>query len=125
MRLRRAAPLALLAALGGTLAQRSPTAEVSLRPSFGGALLQGRMTVPGADALTGVWSSQGRARLLRCAPRCVVVSSVPLQGSLLVNGDTSYRVALGGTFRTGQRVQLTLQFRGAPLLNVNATVARP
>ncbi|WP_102127055.1 hypothetical protein [Deinococcus planocerae] len=123
--MRRALPLALLAALGAGLAARSPTAEVTLRPAFAGAVLEGRVTAAGADELSGVWSPQGRARLLRCAPLCVAVSSIPVQGTLLVNGDTPYRVALGGSFPPGQRVKLTLQFRGAGLLNVDAAVRRP
>lgn len=95
--MRRAGLLALLAALGVGLAARAHTAELALRPAFAGAVLEGRITAAGADELTGVWSPQGRARLLRCAPRCMTVSAIPLQGTLLVNGDTPYRVALGAT----------------------------
>lgn len=123
--MRRVGFLALLAALGVGLAARAHTAELALRPAFAGAVLEGRVTAAGGGELTGVWSPQGRARLLRCAPLCVTVPSIPLQGTLLVNGNTPYRVALGGTFAPGQRVKLTLQFRGAELLNVDAPVRRP
>lgn len=121
----RALLMTALTVLGAALAARQPSAELSLHPSFGGAVLEGRVTVGGADELTGVWSSGGRTRLLRCAPRCQTVESIPVQGTLMVNADTLYRVAVAGEFRTGQRVKLALRFRHTPLLNVDATVARP
>ena len=53
------------------------------------------------------------------------MESIPVQGSLTVNADTPYRVAVAGDFRSGQRVKLALRFRAAPLLNVDAAVTRP
>lgn len=120
--LRTALPLTVL---GVALAARLPSAELGLRPSFGGAVLEGRITAGSADELTGVWSSGGRTRLLKCMPRCQTVEAIAIQGTLMVNADTPYRVAVAGDFRTGQRVKLALRFRTAPLLNVDATVIRP
>lgn len=116
--------LGLLAALlGGVLALRTPTADLSLRASFGGAVLQGRITAGAADELSGIWSGSGRARLLRCTPRCETVAAIPVPGTLRVGPDTPYRVALAGEFRPGQRVGLALRFRQSQLLNVEAVVA--
>jgi hypothetical protein len=114
-----------LTVLGVALAARLPSAELSLRPSFGGAVLEGRITAGSADELTGVWSSGGRTRLLRCMPRCQTVGAIPVQGTLMINADTPYRVAVAGEFRSGQRVKLALRFRSAPLLNMDATVVHP
>lgn len=124
-RMRWAGPAALLALLGAALAARLPAAQVGLRPSFGGAVLEGRILARVDDELTGVWSGQGRARLLKCTPRCEGVSTIPVPGSLLVNADTPYRIAVAGEFRAGQHVKITLRFRDMQLLNVDATVARP
>ncbi len=122
--MRRAGLAALVTVLGAGLAARTPSAEVSLRPSFAGAVLEGRILAGASDELTGVWSGGGHARLLRCMPRCVTVSSVPVPGTLLVGTSTPYRVAVSGEFRAGQRVKLALRFRSLSVLNVDATVAR-
>lgn len=124
MSLRRGGVL-LLAGLGIALAARPPAADLGLRPAFGGAVLQGRVTVAGGDALTGVWSGAGRARLLRCTPRCETVESIPVPGILPLGEGTAYRVVLAGDFRPGQRVRLSLRFRQAPLLNIEAAMLRP
>ena len=121
--MRRAALLGLTV-LGMALAARAPSAQVGLRPSFGGAVLEGRIVAGAADELTGVWSAGGRARLLRCTPRCTAVQAVPVAGTLLVGTGTPYRVAVSGEFRAGQRVKLALRFRNMQVLNVDATVAR-
>lgn len=121
----RLAGTLLLAGLGLALAARLPAADLGLRPAFGGAVLQGRVTVAGSDALTGVWSGAGRARLLRCTPRCETVESIPVPGTLLLGEGTLYRVVLAGDFRPGQRIRLALRFRQAPLLNTEAAMLRP
>ncbi|EYB67504.1 hypothetical protein DEIPH_ctg040orf0079 [Deinococcus phoenicis] len=128
--MRRAALAALLTGpgllmVGAALAARTPVAEVALRPSFGGAVLEGRVTAGADDELTGVWSSGGRARLLKCAPRCEAVQTIPVSGTLLMNAGTLYRVAVGGEFRAGQRVRLALRFSNMQVLNVDAAVSRP
>lgn len=100
------------------------SASLNLKLTHGGAIVQGRVTVPREDELTGVWSSIGRARLLRCAPRCQVVSGVPVQGSLLLGSDSGYRVVLGGKLVAGQKVSLVLRLRGGLIMNVSAPVGR-
>lgn len=117
--------LMLLLLLGSALALQLPNAALSLRPSFAGAVLEGRITSARADELLGVWSGAGRARLLKCTPRCMVVDAIPVSGTVLMNADSAYRVALGGSFKTGQKLILVLKFRDQKILNVNATVARP
>ncbi|MBB5235099.1 hypothetical protein [Deinococcus budaensis] len=114
----------LLGLLGAAEALRTPSADLSLRASFGGAVLQGRVTAGADDELSGIWSGSGRARLLRCTPRCEAVAAIPVTGTLRLGADTPYRVALAGEFRAGQRVGLVLRFRQS-LLNVEAVVARP
>lgn len=123
--MRRAGLAALLAVVGGALAARAPSAQLSLRPSFGGAVLEGRIVAGPGDELTGVWSEGGRARLLKCSPRCAVVPTIPVTGTLLVGTGTPYRVAVSGAFRTGQRVKLALRFKDMQVLNVDAVVSRP
>ncbi|WP_019586868.1 hypothetical protein [Deinococcus apachensis] len=123
--MRRAGLAALLTLLGATLAARAPSAQLSLRPSFGGAVLEGRIVAGPGDELTGVWSEGGHARLLKCSPRCAVVPAVPVPGTLLVGTGTPYRVVVSGAFRTGQRVKLALRFRDMQILNVDAVVIRP
>ncbi|GGM15666.1 hypothetical protein [Deinococcus aerophilus] len=100
------------------------SAALSLSPTYGGALVTGRVRVPRNNELTGVWSSVGRARLMKCTPRCGVVSAVPIQGSVILSSDSGYRVVLGGKFRTGQKVSLVLRFREGTVVNVMATVGR-
>ncbi|UQN05846.1 hypothetical protein [Deinococcus sp. QL22] len=116
--------LMLVLLMGLALALQLPNATLSLRPSFAGAVLEGRITSARADELLGVWSGAGRGRLLKCAPRCTVVSTIPVSGTVLVNAHSAYRVALGGSFKPGQKLILVLKFRDQKVLNVNATVAR-
>ena len=119
MKLARLLPLLL----GTALAARAPTAQVNLQPAFGGAILVGRVSA--TDTLTGVWSPQGRARLLRCQPRCTTVQTVPVSGVLLLGQETPYRVVVSGDFRPGQRLKLALRFTDMQVLNVSATVHGP
>lgn len=100
------------------------SASLNVKLTHGGAIVQGRVTVPKEDELIGLWSSVGRARLLRCAPRCQVVGSIPVQGSLLLNSDSGYRVVLGGKLTAGQKVSLVMRLRGGLILNVTAPVGR-
>ncbi|WP_245745302.1 hypothetical protein [Deinococcus reticulitermitis] len=124
--MRRALTLAaLLTGLGAVPSGgASPAQGLELRLSYGGAVARGQISLGRADALTGVWSSVGRARLLRCAPRCVTVKDLPFNGLLALSESAGYRVALGGEFRAGQRVALTLRFRSGEVLNLSARVAR-
>jgi hypothetical protein len=110
--------------MGSALALQLPNATLTLRPSFAGAVLEGRITSAREDELLGVWSGAGRGRLLKCTPRCMVVSTIPVSGTMLMNADSAYRVALGGSFKPGQKLILVLKFRDQKILNVNATVAR-
>lgn len=117
--------LALAAALlSGAGAAPAPTAPMKLQLTEGGALLVGRLNLSRVDEVTGVWSGQGHARLLRCAPRCVSVQSLPLERTLQLGPDATYRIVLGGRFRPGQKVSLVLRLRHTPVLNVVATVVR-
>lgn len=126
---RPACALALAGLLLGGLeaapgAALSPGTEFELRLSYGGAVAHGQLALGREDALTGVWSSLGRARLLRCSPRCVTVGALPFSGGLTLGQGAAYRVALGGEFRVGQRVALTLRFRSGQVLNLSARVTR-
>lgn len=98
--------------------------ELELRLSYGGAVAQGQLALGREDALTGIWSSVGRARLLRCSPRCVTVQDLPFSGLLNLGPGSGYRVALGGEFRLGQKVALTLRFRSGEVLTLSARVSR-
>lgn len=118
---RRALGLTLLALCGWSGAQ-GPEANLSLDPVHGGLILSGQLMTSRADDLTGVWGPSGRARLMKCSPRCTVVDSVPLPRTLLLSGDTEYRVVLAGKFVTDQKVMLVLRFRGGQILNTTATV---
>ena len=124
MKLRTAVLAALL--LSGAAAQTIPglSADLKLTPSYGGALLVGRVSASSADELMGVWSSLGRARLMKCAPRCEVVKAVPITGSLILSGSSGYRVVLGGSFKTGQKVSIVLRLRQGAVLNQTAVMGR-
>jgi hypothetical protein len=125
MRLKGAVLTALLLVPGAAAQNPSGlSADLKLTPSYGGALLTGRIRAPKSDELMGVWSSLGRARMMKCAPRCEVVQSLPISGSLILSGSSSYRVVLGGTFKLGQKVSVVLRFRQGVVLNVIATVSR-
>ncbi|MDB5046164.1 MAG: hypothetical protein JWQ08_2214 [Deinococcus sp.] len=116
--------LMVIMLLGSALALQLPSATLGLRPSFAGAILEGRISSARDDELLGVWSGGGRARLLKCTPRCMAVPSIPVSGTVVLNADSAYRVALGGSFKSGQKLVLVLKFRDQKILNVNATVAR-
>ncbi|GGS13013.1 hypothetical protein [Deinococcus knuensis] len=121
---RRMASLALSLAVTVNLSGvQAATRPLTLKPTHGGALLIGTLSVPRADELTGVWSSVGRARLMRCLPNCEVVKAVPVPGSLNLNDASAYRVVLGGTFKAGQKISLVLRYRNAQIVNLTATVA--
>ncbi len=122
----KGAVLAALLLLPGAAAQNPPgmSADLKLTPSYGGALLIGRIKASKADELMGVWSSLGRARLMKCAPRCEVVRAVPISGSVILSGNSGYRVVLGGDFKVGQKVSVVLRLRQGVVMNVMATVSR-
>ena len=122
----RGVVLASLLLWSGAAAQNpsGPGADLKLTPSYGGALLTGRIHVSRTDELMGVWSSLGRARLMKCAPRCQVVKTMPINGSVILSGNSGYRVVLGGTFRPGQKVSVVLRFRQGVVLNQTAIVSR-
>lgn len=105
-------------------AEARPIASLSLRSSYGGAVLEGRMTSNKADTLVRVTSSMGKGRLLKCSPRCSIISTIPISGSLALGSQTSYRIALGGHFRVGQKVNLYLHFKKQGVISVQATVIR-
>ncbi|AWN23848.1 hypothetical protein DKM44_11925 [Deinococcus irradiatisoli] len=116
-----AAGLLITSLLSGALG--APVAETaSLRPTFGGVLLEAHLLPGSSSSLTGVWSDAGHAKLLRCAPRCQVVSEIPLSGPLTISQSSAYRVVLGGTFKPGKRVKVLLRFGQAELVAVEATV---
>ncbi len=122
----RAAVLAALLLLPGAAAQNPAglSADLKLTPSYGGALLTGRINASRPDDLMGVWSSLGRARLMKCTPRCEVVKAVPISGNLILSGNSGYRVVLGGNFKVGQKVSIVLRFRQGVILNQTAIVDR-
>lgn len=127
--MRRLAPLLLAALLGTSVlapaqAQTAASATLSLRVTPTGVLVQGRVTAPGNDELTGLWSSAGRARLLRCAPRCAVVQGLPIASTLTLGPDSTYRIVLGGKLRAGQRLSLVLRLRSGKILNTSAAATR-
>lgn len=122
----KAAALAVFLLFPGASAQNPAglSADLKLMPSYGGALLTGRIGASKPDELLGVWSSLGRARLMKCAPRCEVVASVPITGNLVLSGGSGYRVVLGGNFKPGQKVSVVLRFRQGVVLNTAAIVNR-
>ncbi|MFC6591297.1 hypothetical protein ACFP81_04210 [Deinococcus lacus] len=111
---------ALLAATAA--ASASGAAQLSVKPSYGGGLVIGSIRAGAATQLAGVWSPTGRARLLRCQPRCEAVSSIPVHGTLLLTEKSAYRVVLGGTLQPGTVLPLTLRLSNGQLLNVTARV---
>lgn len=117
----------LLAGLAGTgAAQITPSAgaSLSLKPTYNGALVVGRVYVARSDELTGVWSSLGKVRLLKCMPRCEVVKSIPLKGNLVLSSDSGYRIVVGGDFTAGEKLSLVLRFRQGLIMNTTAAVPR-
>ncbi|MBZ9714556.1 hypothetical protein [Deinococcus multiflagellatus] len=118
------AALAALLCVGTAPSAQALSPTLTLKLTHGGALLSGALRVARADELTGVWSSVGRARMLRCTPRCEVVEMLPVPGVLNLGTGSSYRVVLGGTFKVGQKVSLVLRYRNTQITNLMATVAR-
>ncbi|WP_225429823.1 hypothetical protein [Deinococcus detaillensis] len=123
---RRGRPLWLACGLAGLLSAgvlAAPSAETAtLRPTFGGVLLEAHLLPGSAQSLTGVWSDTGHAKLLRCTPSCQVVKEIPLTGPLTVSQSSPYRVVLGGTFKVGKRVKVLLRFGQSDLIAVEALV---
>lgn len=103
---------------GDALPKRSSlSAELSLRMSVGGALLQGTIKSSRSDQIIGILNARARTRLMRCSPRCVVIKNIPITRTLLLNSRSLYRIVLGGNYRAGQRVNLIIRFRsGAALM---------
>lgn len=122
MKLRILLCSALLAA--APLAQASTPPPLTLKLMHEGVMLIGTLKLARNDQLLGVWSSVGRARLLRCEPRCKVVTSIPMPGTLTLGTDARARVVLGGTFKVGQRVGLVFRLKNAQIVSVQATVTR-
>ncbi len=113
----------LLGGLLGSWSVAAPSADsATLRPTFGGVLLEAHLLPGSAPSLTGVWSDAGHAKLLRCAPRCQVVKEIPLSGPLTISQTSAYRVVLGGTFKPGKRIKVLLRFGQTDLIAVDATV---
>jgi hypothetical protein len=122
-RLGRAVIAGLLAAtLTGPASAAPSVGAATLRPTFGGVLLEAHLLPRGNTSLTGVWADSGHARLMKCAPRCQVIPAIPLGSPLTVSQDSTYRVVLGGTFKPGQRVKVLLRFDQATLITVEAAV---
>lgn len=118
---RRALLCTLLLAWGRGEAQGA-SASLALETVQGGLLVTGKVTAPKDLDLTGVWGPWGRARLMRCAPRCEVITRIPAPRPLLLGRETEYRVVLSGKPTTGQKVALVLRFAGGQILNTTATV---
>ncbi|WP_135228739.1 hypothetical protein [Deinococcus fonticola] len=112
----------LLASLA--MAAPVPAAKLTLRPSYGGAVIDGRVYVPTPDTLVGAWSAVGAARLMRCSPICEVVSSLPMKNTTVLGSESTYRIALGGQFIRGQRIAVSLRFRSGRVLVTTAVVNR-
>jgi len=113
----------LLGSLLGSWSVAAPSADsATLRPTFGGVLLEAHLLPGNAPSLTGVWSDAGHAKLLRCAPRCQVVKEIPLSGPLTISQTSAYRVVLGGTFKPGKRIKVLLRFGQTDLIAVDAMV---
>jgi len=114
---------ALLSLSSGSV-QASVPQGMTLKLMHEGVQLVGTLKIARTDELLGVWSSAGRARLLRCEPRCKVVTSIPMPGTLTLGTDARARVVLGGTFKVGQRVGLVFRLKNAQIVSVQATVTR-
>lgn len=115
----------LLPALSGGHAQAPLVRGAWLKPTVGGLLLETTLSARtrGEDTLLGVWAAGSKVNLLKCAPRCQVVKSVPVTGEMVFGPKTMYRIVLGGRFQPGQKVGLMLSFRSG-LAPVEAVVSR-
>ncbi|MFC4452971.1 hypothetical protein [Deinococcus sonorensis] len=94
----------------------------ALAHTFGGVLLQASFLPRGRDNLTGVWYEGGHAKLMRCSPRCEVIKKVPLEGPLMIGQDSTYRVVMAGSFRSGQRLKVMLRFDDLQLVTLTVPV---
>ena len=104
---------------------RPPLVEAhTLTQTYGGVLLEASFQPRGRDRLSGAWYDGGRARLLRCAPHCQVVQSIPLNGPLMTGQSSLYRVVLAGRFRSGQHLKLVMRFENLQLVTANVGVGR-
>lgn len=118
--------LLLGCAVSGSVGQaaQAPAAKLTLRPSYGGAVVDGRVFVPTSDTLVSAWSGVGFARLMKCSPVCRVVPSIPMKNTAILGSESTYRIALGGQFIRGQKVAVTLRFRSGRVLVTTAVVNR-
>ncbi|GGR81427.1 hypothetical protein [Deinococcus sedimenti] len=105
-------------------AQASTPQPLTLKLMHEGVMLVGTLKLARTDELLGVWSSAGRTRLLRCEPRCKVVQSLPVPGTLSLGPAGRARVVLGGSFKVGQRVGLVFRLKNAQIVSVQAVVTR-
>ncbi|GGN27686.1 hypothetical protein [Deinococcus daejeonensis] len=105
-------------------AQANSPQPITLKLLREGVLVSGTLKLARSDELLGVWSSSGRARLMRCEPRCKVVPSLAVPGLLTLGPDARARVVLGGTFKVGQRVGLVFRLKNSQILSVQAVVTR-
>ncbi len=111
----RAAPLllaALLLCASVADAQRVPSlSSMVLRPTLGGVVIETIITPRGgSDVLRGVWSAGARSKLLDCTSRCRVVQNINLKGPMRLDGQSRYRIVLGGTFNQVRKVGVLLSF---------------
>ncbi len=125
--LRRRAVLTLLGALTSSVllssAASPPVVEATaLTPTFGGVLLSATFRPRGKDALSGVWYDGGRAKLLRCDPRCEVIKEIAFDSPLMVSQDSMYRVVLAGKFKPGQRLKMVMRFADLHLVTLSVPV---
>lgn len=108
----------------GTAQARSPLlGDASLRLTVGGAVVEVTVSALDRDLLQRVWSPGRSAHLLRCEPRCRVVTAIPIEARTRVGAGTTYRVVLGGHFEPGQKIGLIFSFGGGNAA-VEATVDR-
>lgn len=102
----------LLSASSVAEAQRVPNlSPMVLRPTLGGVVVETVVTPRGqSDVLHGVWSAGARSKLLDCAQRCKVVQSITFKGPTRLDGQSRYRIVLGGTFSFSRRVGVLFSF---------------
>ncbi len=109
--------------LSGTVYASVPVLQgATLRPTFGGVLLEARFLPKGNVALNGVWADSGRANLMRCAPSCKIVDEIPLNTAVTLSQSSTYRVVLGGQFKPRQQVKLLLRFNKGKMLTIDVPV---
>lgn len=106
------------------VARANAPQPMTLKLMHEGVMLVGTLKLARTDELLGVWTSVGRARLLSCAPRCKVVPSLAVPGTLSFGPDARARMVVGGTFKVGQRVGLVFRLKNAQIVSVQAVVTR-